>query len=189
MFNPASGASGGTLLIWDSSVFVIEVKMVEENFSCAIGRWNGVEQQVGLVNVYAPQCNNLKRVLWESLLTLIQSRNIVWIIFGDFNVVRNSSERRGSRFNAQSASHFNAFIAAAGLNDFKMGSSRFTRFSKDGGKMSKLDRFLVTSIFFYHWMEASVMVMGRIISDHSPIALKHGPVDFGPKSFKVFNNW
>lgn len=26
-------------------------------------------------------------------------------------------------------------------------------------------------------------------SDHRPIMLKHGMVDFGPTTFRIFNNW
>lgn len=77
---------------------------------------------------------------------------------------------------------FNDFISRAGLHDFPLGARRFTRFSKSGLKMSKLDRFLVTTNYFNNWNDASIVVLDRVISDHSPIRLKVGTNDFGPKT-------
>lgn len=42
-----------------------------------------------------------------------------------------------------------------------MGGGRFTRVSKDGSKLSKLDCFLVCDRFKTLWQEASVTVLPR----------------------------
>ncbi|GJT47353.1 putative RNA-directed DNA polymerase [Tanacetum coccineum] len=60
---------------------------------------------------------------------------------------------------------------------------------KSGSKMSKLDRFLVSSNFFEHRENASVIAVDRVISDHNPIMLSIGSCDFGPKPFRVFDCW
>lgn len=57
--------------------------------------------------------------------------------------------------------------------------------------MSKLDRFMVSHNFFEKWKETSINVLGRCISDHCPLVFvaKTNETDFGPKCFKVFDQW
>ncbi|GKE32597.1 putative RNA-directed DNA polymerase, eukaryota, reverse transcriptase zinc-binding domain protein, partial [Tanacetum coccineum] len=70
-----------------------------------------------MINVYAPQEDRKKEALWQSILEFINCNPNHFIIFGDFNVVRNESERIGSLFNSSSASAFNQFIQEGKLWD------------------------------------------------------------------------
>ncbi|GKD58970.1 nucleotide-binding alpha-beta plait domain-containing protein, partial [Tanacetum coccineum] len=115
---------------------------------------------------------HLKEALWSSIESLLNSVNITWIVFGDFNVVRSQEERSGCRFNHGKANIFNDFIYRCRLFDFPLGGRKFTRFDRDGAKASKLDRFLANQEFFELWKDASVSVLPRTISDHCPILLK-----------------
>lgn len=80
-------------------------------------------------------------------------------------------------------------MAKSELHDCQMGGRRFTRFNKEGSKMSKLDRFLVSHNFFNVWENANVTALSRSVSDHSPILLKVGSKDFGAKCLRVFDHW
>ncbi|GJQ93912.1 RNA-directed DNA polymerase, eukaryota [Tanacetum coccineum] len=77
----------------------------------------------------------------------------------DFNAMRNINERLGSQFDEGEANAFNDFILQADLFDLPLGGRRFTRFSKDGNNVSKLDRFMVSQNFFDIWNDASVSVL------------------------------
>ncbi|XP_071705245.1 uncharacterized protein [Rutidosis leptorrhynchoides] len=55
--------------------------------------------------------------------------------------------------------------------------------------MSKLDRFLVSDVFAQLWEDLSVITLDRKLSDHSPILLRNGRVDFGPKPVRIFDSW
>nr|GFC41090.1 RNA-directed DNA polymerase, eukaryota, reverse transcriptase zinc-binding domain protein [Tanacetum cinerariifolium] len=61
--------------------------------------WNGVARKFALLNVYGPQSNAKKALLWNSIETLFNSIDVTWTIFRDFNAVRSVDERVGSRFN------------------------------------------------------------------------------------------
>lgn len=89
-------------------------------------------------------------------------------------------------FCASSAGAFNDFIHRVGLSEFNM---KFTCVSKDGSKLSKLDRFLVCDGFKVKWPEANVTVLPRRCSDHRPILLKTMACDYGPRPFRCFNSW
>ena len=109
--------------------------------------------------------------------------------FGDFNVVREASERFGSSFCSTSTQYFNEFIEDAGLIDVPMVGKRFTRVDAIGAKLSKLDRFLVSDVVYDCFDHLQVSVLDRKWSDHCPILLHYNMVDFGPSPFKFFNSW
>ncbi|KAJ9560860.1 hypothetical protein OSB04_006020 [Centaurea solstitialis] len=153
------------------------------------GKWSGVDIKIGLLNIYGPHKKADKEILWRNLLNVISTQDCVWILLGDFNAVRRQEERSGTFFDSDEAACFNNFISCAGLHDIQFVGRRFTRFNKAGTKMSKLDRYLVSANFFNHWKDAMVYVLARSFSDHCPIMLKSGEVDYGPKPFKLFDHW
>ncbi|GKD40055.1 nucleotide-binding alpha-beta plait domain-containing protein [Tanacetum coccineum] len=66
---------------------------------------------VALLNIYTPQASSDKVLLWNSIENLINSIDTIWIIFGDFNVVRCKEERAGMIFKACEANAFNDFLS------------------------------------------------------------------------------
>ncbi|KAJ9551049.1 hypothetical protein OSB04_015094 [Centaurea solstitialis] len=158
-------------------------------FHGVIGEWEGINIPVGIINVYAPQASSQKEILWNELGSTVENDSILWILLGDFNSVRTKEEKAGSYFNEKDARLFNGFIFSTGLQEFSMGIRKFTRFSKDGVKCSKLDRFLVSEKFFNFWSDCSVVVLERTISDHAPILLKENSRSYGHPTFRFFNHW
>ncbi|XP_024977092.1 uncharacterized protein LOC112514723 [Cynara cardunculus var. scolymus] len=143
----ATGRSGGILLSWDVSIFSKESDFMADHFCGVVGSWMNVDKKVGLINVYNPQAQSLKARVWEDLRSVIASApEVIWVTLGDFNAVRHPEERMGSFFDSKEALDFNNFISSSGLIDISFCGRRFTRFSKNGSKMSKLDRFLILSL-------------------------------------------
>lgn len=95
-----------------------------------------------LVNVYAPE-ERQKKEVWNYLLTLMNRNCGEYVVFGDFNVVRNANERLGTEFCKYYAEELNDFMVTGELHDVVMGARNFTRVNYQCTKMSKLDRFLV----------------------------------------------
>ncbi|KAJ0580350.1 putative Endonuclease/exonuclease/phosphatase superfamily [Helianthus annuus] len=122
-------------------------------------------------------------------LQKLQCCNGLWVFMGDFNEVRDASERLNSEFSPANAEAFNNFILSAGLSEYHMGGGRFTYISDNGVKLSKLDRFLVCLGFLDKWPTASVWALSREASDHKPILLSTLPSDFGHIPFRCFNSW
>lgn len=108
---------------------------------------------------------------------------------GDFNVVRQERERKGSTFNGRKASDFNEFINSAGLMEVGMGIRKYTWIDREGSKLSKLDRFLISRELLDFWSGLYATILDRCFSDHCTILLKVSNKDFGPILFRFFDWW
>ncbi|XP_071739504.1 uncharacterized protein [Rutidosis leptorrhynchoides] len=142
-----------------------------------------------IVNVYCPHNDRDKKALWDSLDGLIHSVDTSWLLVGDFNEVRISEDRLNSQFIQSRADRFNEFINRNGLIEIDINGRKFTSISDDGLKFSKLDRFLVNNSFLNLWEDLSVIALDRHLSDHCPLVLRDKYIDYGPKPFKIFDEW
>ncbi|GKB86158.1 RNA-directed DNA polymerase, eukaryota, partial [Tanacetum coccineum] len=161
----AKGKSGGLLLVWDTNIFSASQSVGDERFIAVKGSWKGRDGDLILANVYGPHPSNEKGVLWSRLEGLIQQNNCAWCVFGDFNEVRNQDDRMNTQFHTKDSDEFNEFIANTQLMEVPMGGRRFTRISDDGGKFSKLDRFLITEDFRKKWGNLAAVALDQKLSD------------------------
>ncbi|XP_071695540.1 uncharacterized protein [Rutidosis leptorrhynchoides] len=182
------GKSGGQLLIWDKQEFEAPDVIKEDHVVGVRGKWIGNDSIIIVLNVYRPHDDIKKQKLWDCLGKLIDN-NEAWVLCGDFNEVRGPSERFNCEFVENIARWFNDFIRDNSLVDIPMGGRIFTRFSDDGTKFSKLDRFLVSESFHQLWNNLSSVALDRTKSDHCPIMLCNDVKDFGTKPIKVFDIW
>ncbi|XP_076932904.1 uncharacterized protein LOC143598623 [Bidens hawaiensis] len=144
---------------------------------------------LNVVNVYAPNDPVDRRALWVELLTVRRSLAGLCVFVGDFNEVRDMSERLNSDFVASSAEVFNRFIDNVELCVYQMGGGSFTYVSDKGDKFSKIDSVLVCKGFMDSWPGASLNVLPKGCSDHRPLLLGMIPVDYGHIPFRFFNSW
>ncbi|KAJ9536053.1 hypothetical protein OSB04_un000779 [Centaurea solstitialis] len=185
----SQGSSGGLVTIWDPKKFTCSQVYQEEDMLAVIGSWSSMEGLFGFINIYAPNSTVQRRGTWERLLHILSNDSIRWCIFGDFNEVRDPSERLNSVVNFYGMQDFNDFIKSSGLVEIPMKGRKFTRISDDGTKFSKLDRFLVTEEFIAVRRNVKVRALDRGWSDHVPILLEDDIADFGPAPFKFFDSW
>ncbi|XP_023768544.1 uncharacterized protein LOC111917117 [Lactuca sativa] len=175
---------------WGDDNFGFEdIEVTDRHFLVIYGHCCGSGIEFAIANVYAPQSISDKRKLWLDLSNLIKSRDVMWILMGDFNAVRKRDERLNSIFCPYTAQDFNIFITGEGLFDLKMGGFEYTYFQQAGAKLSKLDRILVCHKFLINFPQASCTSLPREQSDHCPIMLELNSKDFGPVPFKMFNSW
>ncbi|XP_071727736.1 uncharacterized protein [Rutidosis leptorrhynchoides] len=183
------GKSGGQLLIWDKNIFEVSSELIGDFFIAIRGKWKQSGNESIIVNVYGPHDDANKCKFWDSLNKILCIDGVSWVICGDFNEVRDKSERLNCEFFDNWAKRFNEFINRNSLVDIPLGGRKFTRVSDDGLKMSKLDRFLVSDDFLSFWNDLKVVALDRSVSDHCPILMSDGEVDFGPKPFKIYDDW
>lgn len=188
LVNP-TGRSGGLLNIWDPSLFTKISSASSRHFLLTSGKLKGINSIIHILNIYAPQDLSAKRTLWNDVLNLKESNPGIWIVLGDFNAVRSPEDRKNSNFDPISAGDFNDFIANADLSEFVLKGRKYTYATKNGRKLSRIDRILVCPEFLNHWSEACYSALPRFLSDHAPLILTTTYQDFGPVPFKLFNSW
>nr|GEX90494.1 nucleotide-binding alpha-beta plait domain-containing protein [Tanacetum cinerariifolium] len=136
----------------------------------------GVDEQNGkdflIIVVYAPHDIKEKMMLCDYLTREIGRWKGEVVVMGDFNEVRNRSDRFGLVFNVQGANVFNSFISGAGLVEVPLGGCSFMWCHKSATKMSKLDRFLMFESLLNTCPNISAITLERYLSDHRPILLR-----------------
>nr|GEX66768.1 RNA-directed DNA polymerase, eukaryota [Tanacetum cinerariifolium] len=120
-----------------------------------------------------------KKMLWDYLSFVIGNWDGEAISMGDFNEVRDISERFGSIFNKYGTEAFNSFIVNAGLVKVPLGGCSFTWCHKSAKKMSKLDRFLISDNLMCSCPSISFTSLDRFLSDHRPIIMWEAHYDYG----------
>ncbi|XP_071719209.1 uncharacterized protein [Rutidosis leptorrhynchoides] len=192
------GRSGDILSVWDPTMFVKERIWCGDHYVIVKGKWVQAEGLFFVVNIYGPQDMAEKLRLWNFLLEFKSPKapaatrgpvRTSYIIFGDFNEVREEADRFGSFFNAAAASHFNNFNNEADLLDVPLGGRRFTWMNKTGTKMSLIDRVLISQNVAEVFPDAKVEAFNRVWSDHVPLFFHVESRDFGPTPFKIFYSW
>ncbi|GJR46076.1 RNA-directed DNA polymerase, eukaryota, reverse transcriptase zinc-binding domain protein [Tanacetum coccineum] len=142
-----------------------------------------------MVSIYGPHDPLAKSVLWNRIRNFMQSNRGKYIVFGDMNEVRNSQECYGSIFSRSEGEVFNTFINSTNLIDLPMGGHSFTWMNKQGTKLSKLDRFLISKEVLNLLLDIRITALDRMWSDHIPILLHCNKRDFGLVPFKVYHSW
>ncbi|GJU77776.1 putative RNA-directed DNA polymerase, eukaryota, reverse transcriptase zinc-binding domain protein [Tanacetum coccineum] len=183
------GRSGGLVTIWDPNVFIKKRMWCGDNYIIIGGERKNLTKYFYIINVYGPQHQPDKSILWSFLRNFILIHTGKVILFSDLHEVRSESERFGSIFSNGDATIFNSFIHETGLIDLPMGGRKFTWMNKAGSKMSKLDRFLISDDVIQDLPNLQVVALDKMWSDHNPILFHSKKHDFGLTLFKIFHSW
>lgn len=170
----------------------METAFSGENYLGLEGWWGKDKVKVTLVNVYAPCDLRGKRLLWEELVSQMEGRGgDRWCFMGDFNSIKDPSERKGVDGNSRNEDIqlFGEFIAEASLIDLPLIGRKYTWYKSDGMAMSRLDRFLITEEWLCMWSNLSQWGLKRSVSDHCVVALKEKELNWGPKPFRMMKCW
>ncbi|MCH88921.1 transposon TX1 putative protein, partial [Trifolium medium] len=92
----------------------------------------------------------------------------LWCLVGDFNSVVSSNERKGMDLGRSGSemNEFRVFIDRMKLIDVPLAGKKYTWFSADGKKRSRLNRFLMSEGLLSVWGVVSQKVGDRDILDH-----------------------
>nr|GFC19215.1 RNA-directed DNA polymerase, eukaryota [Tanacetum cinerariifolium] len=111
------GNSGGIMCVWDPNMFKKTNSTVSDYLVMVRGDWMPNGKKLLIISVYAPQELSEKKMLWDYLSLMMSKWEGEVVIMGDFNEVRNKSERFETLFNRHGTDVFNRFISNAGLKE------------------------------------------------------------------------
>uniref|UniRef100_A0A2N9GQ21 Reverse transcriptase domain-containing protein n=1 Tax=Fagus sylvatica TaxID=28930 RepID=A0A2N9GQ21_FAGSY len=120
---PATGTAGGVLLLWDRRVLEkLDSVVCQFSVSCL---WKTLADGLDWVGtgLYGPTADGLRHGLWNELRSVRQKWGLPWCVFGDFNVVRFPSERKGCTRLMSHMMDFSDFIEESHLVDLPLGGA------------------------------------------------------------------
>nr|GEX27699.1 RNA-directed DNA polymerase, eukaryota, reverse transcriptase zinc-binding domain protein [Tanacetum cinerariifolium] len=185
----ARGRSGGLISLWDPNMFVKKDIWCDDAFVIVKGQWKILDGDYFMINIYGPQDPHAKVILWNSIGDFMQQHNGAFVLFGDLNEVCFDNERLDSTFSQDGADTFNTFITNSGLIELPMGGRLFTWMNKACIKLSKLDRFLLFTNVIEALLDAQVIALDRLRSDHNLILFHCKKSNYSPTPFRLYHLW
>lgn len=142
-------------------------------------RFEGLEQDMTwyLIAIYA-NCKRVeRRELWWELAAIRSLCDGPWVLCGDFNITRYPGDE------------FSDWINDMELVDPPLFGGSYTwRRSDNHESASRIDRFLYSSQWEEKFLHIKQSFLPKIGSDHNPIMLTCGDMDFKKPYFK-FEQW
>ncbi|WKA03336.1 hypothetical protein VitviT2T_021451 [Vitis vinifera] len=186
---PASGASGGILIIWDSKNLRRE-EVVIGSFSVSVKFSLDGCGPLWISAVYGPNSPSLRKDFWVELFDIYGLTYTLWCVGGDFNVIRRSSEKMGGSSLTPSMRDFDSFIRECELLDPPLRNASFTWSNmQESPVCRRLDRFLYSNEWGLLFPQGFQEALIRRTSDHWPIVMDTNPFMWGPTPFRFENMW
>lgn len=134
-----------------------------------------------------------RRPLWEDLLHFNDlMQDSAWLVAGDFNAIKDPSDRVGG--SNDWIPYFDEFaqcLAQTELMDLRYVGLRYTWSTSagDARKMRKIDRVLVNNKWNLHFSFSEASFLNPGISDHTPMIVRVLQPVQRRKPFKYFEFW
>lgn len=152
---------------------------------------NSGDYSFDLTIVYGERTAVKRRPLWAGITSIraMPSAND-WLVIGDFNEIRDPSEREG---------HGN--FDRAGATEFENAIAGFTEIATIGGDFTyangirahhtrtRLDKVLGNANWVTKWAQARPMLVLGTTSDHAGLYIKLTQSEKGTTPLKFFNSW
>jgi exonuclease III len=128
-----------------------------------------------LVAVYGAAQPEFKEQFLTELVQACSKVSLPLLVGGDFNIIRNPSEKNNERYDDRWPFLFNAIIDGLNLREIEMSRRKFTwANSKRIPTYEKLDRVLASTEWEQRFPLVTVDALNREISDHTPLLLSTG---------------
>ncbi|KAI9154057.1 hypothetical protein LWI28_020404 [Acer negundo] len=151
--------------------------------------WFTLDNKRILVSFVYAKCSPVgRRGLWRDLEE-VQVVEQPWVVVGDFNIIRNDSERIGGNPRPlASMADFNDSLDRCGLLDLSSGGNHM---SWCNGHEANLDRVVINSAYTTQFPFAHLEYLRRKTSDHCPMVVHFDRPhsSYGPSPFRFQNMW
>lgn len=143
-----------------------------------------------VTNVYGPSTDEHKQTFIDELRRMARLVQYLWILGGDFNLVRWLIDRSGDFSNFNLMSSFNDVIRDIQLIDIPLKNRLFTWSNKRPVPThSKIDRIFLASEFSLNFKIISLHALEVLVSDHAPLLLSCKNEPQQKKEYKLEMFW
>ncbi|KAL6542758.1 hypothetical protein OROHE_010278 [Orobanche hederae] len=180
----AQGLAGGIWISWKVEKFKLTNCWMTNGVVGVEGEWRDIGKPNGVANIYSLYEVRGKVELCNDLSQKVSNSNISpWCLIGDFNEVKDFSERKGSQPMSSSSSPRNNFL------NIPLSGRKYTWSPLNGKCCNIIGRALVSDEWYNDWEGCNRLGLPKGSSDHCPIFLSQKVQNWGPKPFRFFNAW
>lgn len=185
---------GRIWLGWNSEIWDIFVVCKSAQFIHCKATLISSQVSIYLTVVYASNCIDDRRTLWEDLSSLATTLNHQpWAVLGDFNSIQDPHETSGGDDRWSSGMFdFKNFLVHSGLSDIRYTGSYHTWWNKRVSQpiTRKLDRVLGNPVWLASMPDAAAVFKPWGISDHcAAILTPFVAIQRYRKPFHFYNYW
>lgn len=165
--------------------------VVDANQSLTV-KFEGINQVLTwfLSAVYASCDTVARRELWQELINIKEACNGPWVSCGDFNVTIYPNERSEGNRIIGAMNEFTEWINEMEFIDPPLLGVTYTwRRGDTHTSASRIDRFLYSSQWDESFTQIKQSLLPRLGSDHNPIMLDCGDLNFKKTYFKFEQGW
>lgn len=187
--------AGGLEILWNPEDIVFESWFSLSRILTGLFRPVGMRERILISGVYGPHVHRERKEFLKNIWTIRSLQpEPLWIVAGDFNMIRDLGEKRGGiRKEDHNMEDFNDFISEQRMVDIPTINGIHTWNNRRGGQnqiASRLDRFLFSEQILNRDVFVEEKILPSLGSDHWPIQLE---VDIkkikGRKPFKFESFW
>ena len=167
---PSIGNSGGLLIIWNGSLFD-GVMLHQEKFQLTVQLRCKISNQTWfLTNVSGPTIQEDRANFITWLNNLDSSSMDLWMILGDFNLIRSPNDRNRDGGDVNNMLLFNRIIQQLDLEEIPIKGRSYTWSNmQDSPLLEKLDWIFTNVDWTTKFPNTMALPLARLTSDHIPI--------------------
>ncbi|XP_026452343.1 uncharacterized protein LOC113352782 [Papaver somniferum] len=187
---PSRGTKGGISILWRKDKIDLIDKLEEIHSLSCMFRSKTSHLEFYISNIYAPNDRKDRRTLWRELREVMGIWSIPGFLGGDWNVTKSIEDRNRDRGVSRVMRDFISFITNHDLVDLPLSGAKYTWSNfRENPYCSKIDRFLLNSLWEAMFPYTIQSAKPRPVSDHTPLLLSTTMVNTGARPFKFEIIW
>ncbi|KAE8820325.1 hypothetical protein D1007_01753 [Hordeum vulgare] len=186
-----NGTRGGILLLWDESMFVVD--LVSSGVFSNTTRMvpcQGLEQPWYLTTVYGPVDAECKQGFLDEIGGIHANMNGAWCNVGDFNLIKDPTDKNNDRINGRWMSKFRAALNSSSLREILLIGRSFTWSNEQSRPtLVRMDRAFCNVEWELCFPTTKLLPQATAMSDHCPLLLVNDALPRKPRRFHFEEYW
>ena len=174
-YSPSVGSSGGIITIWNGNLFN-GTEISSSKFHVTVELICKISGQLWyLTNVYGPTSSADRALFINWLVSIDTSPMHLWMILGDFNLIREPDNRNRPGGDVHNMLEFNRFIRHHDLLEIPLKGRAYTWSNMQNDPLlEKLDWVFTSSSWTGFFPNTIATPLAKLSSDHVPIKIQIG---------------
>jgi len=190
VFSPSDGARGGILTAWNPTAFALKQSFSKPYSLTCVFSCNLSNLDFTISNTYGPSDHSFSLGYLQHLQELPASFSGPWILLGDFNLVRQQSDKSNGQINTSLAAAFNNTLDFLCMSEIPLSDRCYTWSNHQTFPiLAHLDWVFVNNELNTLFPMSNLSSLPKPTSDHVPLLLSLSTELPKPMFFRFEKHW